>query len=61
MDCALTSETSGKCATCRYISPKLERYTATPWDVSFSCVVRGSPLAPHAGECARYEREAGAD
>ena len=56
-----SSQPSGLCQTCRYISAHLERYTVTPWDVSFSCELRCEPKAPHAIFCLRYEREPGAD
>ena len=52
---------SGLCLTCRYIEARLARYTSAPWDVCFECQLRGMPMAPHATNCLRYEREPGAD
>lgn len=52
---------AGLCATCRHCEAQLTRYTAAPWDVSFVCVLRAEPKAPHASYCLKYEREAGAD
>jgi len=54
-------EPSGLCATCRYVEAQLMKYTAQPWDVSYACLLRAQPLAPHALFCNRYEREPGAD
>ena len=57
---------SDLCATCRFVTATLERYTAQPWDVWFSCGLRNERLAnwikaPHAASCGRYEREPGTD
>jgi hypothetical protein len=51
----------GLCATCRYVEAQLMNYAAQPWDVSYACLLRAQPLAPHALFCNRYEREPGAD
>ncbi|HEX6157665.1 MAG TPA: hypothetical protein VFZ54_16690 [Burkholderiales bacterium] len=52
---------SGLCATCRYLTSQLYRYTAQPWEVDYCCSIRAEPKAPHANQCHSYEREPGAD
>lgn len=55
------SQPSGLCLTCRYVIAQLQRYTATPWNISYECVIRAAPMAPHATYCLRYEREPGTE